>query len=331
MSSGDENAQSGKGRAVQQHKRERKELQGSCRVELKKAKDKAAKRDIEARYKLLEEELTARALSEKFETESPFGLRSEESGAPSAASTPLSPTIPEKNGPADATTGRIPPATEGSTGEMEEGSSRKPGKCSGEPEREVTEEEKIARKRAKKERQKGAKEQRQKDQIAEREKEMEGFTPFSVLENDRMEKQLQREGFVIHDIASDGNCLYRAIAHQLCGEGYAGAKDLPYEALRDLTADTLDKHRDEYQHFMPETERDWEGYLAKVRDHLWGGDMELNALSRALRVRIDVYQGDGDAVLTFGDKYHDYQLKISYHKFLYTSAHYNSLVPVEYA
>ena len=74
------------------------------------------------------------------------------------------------------------------------------------------------------------------------------------------------------------------------------------------------------------SECDWEQYLQKVRDALWGGDMEINALARALKVRVRVYQGDGDPVLEFGSDNADWELRITYHKYLFTSAHYNSLV-----
>jgi len=44
---------------------------------------------------------------------------------------------------------------------------------------------------------------------------------------------------------------------------------------------------------------------------------------------INVYQGEGEEVQKFGEEFAgNGLLKLSYHKFLYTSAHYNSLVPV---
>lgn len=196
--------------------------------------------------------------------------------------------------------------------------------------RSLTEEEKIARKRAKKQRQQQNKEQRKQDRIADRAKEMEGFVPLAERESQRMDRQLKAQGMQIKDIPSDGNCLFRAIKDQMDFNEVKGFQELDHTSLRSLCADTLDRYRDEYAVFMPEDEPDFDAYLRKIRDHLWGGDMEINALSRALRSRIFVYQGEGEPVLKFGEdiKNPEGELRITFHKYLYACAHYNSLRPL---
>ncbi|CAD7932041.1 unnamed protein product [Amoebophrya sp. A25] len=329
------NEEAGRGKLEQQHKRELKDLRDKCKAEQKRTKDKQGKREVEAKYKELEDSLIA-AFHDKVKitpgtgtgggNEQEGGSSGSRSGSPQKAATTSAAANAEPVGEKDNDS-TTPPAPSGTSSKEQEAESATPTNISADPvgEAHLTEEEKIARKRAKKQRQKDAKDQRKQDAIAEREKIMEGVVPVSDLENQRMEKQLRREGMRIVDIPSDGNCLYRALNHQLQQEDYP--KKYTHDDLRHLCADTLDRFRDEYMCFMPEDAPSWEDYLQKVRDALWGGDMEINALSRALKVRVKVYQGDGDPVLEFGKDNAEWELRITYHKYLFTSAHYNSLEP----
>lgn len=56
----------------------------------------------------------------------------------------------------------------------------------------------------------------------------------------------------------------------------------------------------------------------------WGGQVELQALSRLLKVRIHIYHADSETVI-MGDEFPD-DIYLSYHKFEYTlGEHYNSV------
>eukprot|EP00392_Amoebophrya_sp_AT5.2_P015893 g16116.t1 len=346
----------GRGKLEQLHKKELKDLRDKSKNELKKTKDKERKREIEARYRTMEDELVA-AFKEKFR------LLAEAPLVPGdVVEKPAATTNKQVNedlqqagdsghdriaaGVSGGTPAEPPPEKAvlatidvGAADDQDDERDASPTKTEGGGA--LTEEEKIARKRAKKQRQRDNKEQKKKEEDEKRAKIVEEMgTPLSALENERMEKQLKKEGMKLFDIPSDGNCLFRAVHHQLkfidhpaaAATGAENGKIKTYDDLRHLTADTLEKNRDEYEAFLlaeaEETGESWEGYVEKIRNGpLWGGYTELSALAKALESRILVYQGEGDRVLEFGADDADWELRISYHKFLYTSAHYNSLLP----
>ncbi|CAD7950839.1 unnamed protein product [Amoebophrya sp. A120] len=335
----------GRGKLEQQHKKELKELKDKCKNEQKKAKsDKQAKREVEAKYKQMEDELVE-AFEKKMKDLFGSGQAAEKDEECQEQQQQLSPSGESRSSPSkerspageqtksaggDGTRTGESSATRDDTAVADKSPVAGDADASEEPTAGLTEEEKIARKRAKKQRQRENKEQKKKDAVAEREKLMAGVVPLSQIENERMEKQLTREGMQIFDIPSDGNCLYRALNHQLQLAEYP--KRFSYDDLRNLCADTLERYKDEYKLFISDemdgSEASWQQYLQKVRNALWGGDMEINALARALECRVQVYQGDGDPVLSFGEDIADWELRITFHKYLYTSAHYNSLLPL---
>ncbi len=123
------------------------------------------------------------------------------------------------------------------------------------------------------------------------------------LEAEAISSRLKGLGLRIHEIPSDGDCLYAAIAHQLStvkggggGGGVAG--------LRSLTSAELRAHPADYLPFLTDpktgdmmTGAGFEDYCRELESSpVWGGQVEVMALSKALRVPLVVVQAEGPNV-----------------------------------
>ncbi|KAF9891942.1 hypothetical protein FE257_002905 [Aspergillus nanangensis] len=132
-------------------------------------------------------------------------------------------------------------------------------------------------------------------------------------EKEVMDGVFKRLGLTQIEINPDGHCLYSAIAYELQGLGLGlkpdskriALKDTTqsrietvtspqhdgYRAVRAVTADFITEHPDDFAPFMEEP---LEQYTHKVKFTAeWGGELELQAISRAYGVDINVIQGDG--------------------------------------
>lgn len=118
------------------------------------------------------------------------------------------------------------------------------------------------------------------------------------VETEAIEKQLKPNGFVIHPIPPDGHCVYAAVAHQM--QLYADVREFPVEssvkALRAATAAHLLAHRDDYIPFIESVDGDpalYAKYCEELRSKaVWGGQVELRAITQFLGVIIEVYAAD---------------------------------------
>ncbi|KAI9033322.1 OTU domain-containing protein 6B [Hyaloraphidium curvatum] len=144
-------------------------------------------------------------------------------------------------------------------------------------------------------------------------------------EEEAMRKLVAAEGLVVKEIPADGHCLYNAIIDQL------GSSD-DYKALRKTAAQFMLDHADDFVPFMTDANGDMlddDGLRQYcddlVRKPVWGGDLEIQALSRALARPIHVYQQHAP-VLRVGEDFAGKPLRVSYHRHaLALGAHYNSL------
>lgn len=101
-----------------------------------------------------------------------------------------------------------------------------------------------------------------------------------------MKQQLQQRNLVETLIRPDGHCLYSA-----CALSLSQRQELDYRALRHRTAEYISTHADEFAVFLDEP---LDSYTAKIRDTAeWGGHLELSAIARAYRVRINVLRSSG--------------------------------------
>jgi len=175
------------------------------------------------------------------------------------------------------------------------------------------------------------KKQQKEERLAEakrnRDADLEGVIPLSTIETAKMDKQRVELGFKLKDIASDGNCLFRAFEHQL---SVAGIGKVPtHQELRAEIADYLIKNKFDFQPFMEEphdTDEGYERYVEDIRGNMWGGDVEISAFSKIYQMRVEVYQGFDEPVIHMGEDFPNGPVRLSFHKHLYTCPHYNSLL-----
>jgi OTU domain-containing protein 6 len=99
--------------------------------------------------------------------------------------------------------------------------------------------------------------------------------------------QISALGLSIKEIPPDGNCLYSAVGHQL---NFLAGETLSVPELREVAGEFMQTHQDDFEAFLPEDEP-WPTYLASVRSNgVWGGQLEIRALSLALERPIWVHR-----------------------------------------
>ena len=102
--------------------------------------------------------------------------------------------------------------------------------------------------------------------------------------------QLAIEGLTIYPIAGDGNCLFRAIAHQVFGN------EERHMEVRLACVSEMERHPDDYAPFLLE-EEGWEGpgafaeyCKAMSSPREWGGNLEVIACGRSLSRHVVIHR-----------------------------------------
>lgn len=153
------------------------------------------------------------------------------------------------------------------------------------------------------------------------------------LELQAVSERLQKNKLRIFPIPSDGDCLYKAVAHQL---EHTRQKSLSVDELRNNVAEYIRQNKDVFIPFMsnPETcemlsEAEFEDYCNKISStKIWGGQLEIKALSSSLKCPINVVQATGPDCIKQGAEFPGPPLVISYHRHMYSlGEHYNSTCP----
>ncbi|WVQ81013.1 hypothetical protein IAT38_003120 [Cryptococcus sp. DSM 104549] len=165
-------------------------------------------------------------------------------------------------------------------------------------------------------------------------------------------------GREIHEIAPDGHCMYAAIGDQLGLIGIISKHDAADpKVIRKHAANFMLSHPDDFMPFLPSitgedsagatddglmTEEGFKKYCSLVADTgEWGGEPEIQALSRAFSIPIHVIQRGPPTIVSHGHSNEsfggvltpeeskeagDRVVRISYHKRMYgLGEHYNSL------
>jgi OTU domain-containing protein 6 len=208
---------------------------------------------------------------------------------------------------------------------------------------------------------KQSKAQRRREQRAREEAEREAriaaeLAELGESEREAEEKELQLllspHGLGIKDIPPDGHCLYRSIEDQLEQHGIK-SESSSFLSLRQLAADHLRQHADHFRHFVIDDEEEiskisiqdaansptendsfdpFEVYCHKIEaTAAWGGHVEIQALSQALKAHVRVYSV-GLPVLDIGTEYSELgpTLQVCYLKHAYgLGEHYNSVRPID--
>ncbi|XP_046733725.1 deubiquitinase OTUD6B [Diprion similis] len=152
------------------------------------------------------------------------------------------------------------------------------------------------------------------------------------VETQAIIKILQERHLRIHEIPSDGHCLYNAVSHQL---REIGEIPLGFKTLRLKTSEYLKANMNDFVPFLHNAESEEtlspEQYTKYCDDvagtTAWGGAVELQVLSQVLKCPIEVIQATGSPYV-IGEEYKDEGKKVTltYHRHMYgLGAHYNSV------
>lgn len=189
----------------------------------------------------------------------------------------------------------------------------------------------------KKNRQSKAQRRREKKEKEERDREAMILAAEAMNINTARQKEylailqlLQGRNLTMHDIPSDGNCLYNAVNHQL---NITGRKVFDVSSLRSMTAEYILANKDSLLMYMtnpetnnPLTDAEFEKYCDSVKNTAaWGGQIEIKALSHTLHVPIEVIQAEGPPTVQGEEDFKGPNLVLTYHRHMYSlGEHFNS-------
>jgi OTU domain-containing protein 3 len=109
-------------------------------------------------------------------------------------------------------------------------------------------------------------------------------------EDVQLKRHLAELGLEWVEMNADGNCLFRSLSDQLCGD--FGSK---HTIIRKHICDYMEKNKEDFEVFLvyededdheqqEEDARDFEHYIEQMReDGDWGGHLELMAAARLFR------------------------------------------------
>lgn len=167
--------------------------------------------------------------------------------------------------------------------------------------------------------------------IQEAEAEAQSVPDKRRIEIEALAKVEAENGLEEFHVEPDGHCLFHSIADQL--EQRYGTKESA-SSLRTKAAQTI---RENGEHFAPYLLDEVTGEVRNAEDYtkelegtaMWGGDLEIIALSQAFKCPIRIFFGF-QPPMTINAGFEGEPLNISYHRDMYgLGAHYNSLRDVK--
>lgn len=168
-----------------------------------------------------------------------------------------------------------------------------------------------------------------------------------MIENEKLERKLKPLGLTVCEIKPDGHCLYRAVEDQLALVS-GGSSPYTYQELREMVAAYMRKHTSDFLPFflsenLIEDDSDDESLAQKFENYckevestaIWGGQLELGALTHCLKKHIMIFSGSFPDVemgkeykSDDGTGFSNSSIMLSYHKHAFgLGEHYNSVVP----
>lgn len=153
------------------------------------------------------------------------------------------------------------------------------------------------------------------------------------LETKAINTILKSRKLKLQSIKSDGDCMYNALKHQL---ELAGVNQ-SVESLRRSAADYIRANKSELICYMTSaksddimSEEEFIEYCRQVEaTKAWGSQIELQALSNSLKVKIEVLQASGTPTISGSEFKNRPHLIVTYHRhFFGLGEHYNSTRPL---
>ena len=155
-----------------------------------------------------------------------------------------------------------------------------------------------------------------------------------------MDNGVSALGLAIKDIKADGNCLFRAIEHQISlqmpnfeskanlSEEFFADPNTRHRYLRKKAAQYVRQHESTFAPFLAleDSPEPFAQYCERMETSSdWGGQIELRALSDLLRCKIEIFSTTSPKVMIGEDSF-EHTIRLSYHQRYYALGnHYNSL------
>lgn len=114
----------------------------------------------------------------------------------------------------------------------------------------------------------------------------------------RLDEHLAVYNLEVKNVSRDGNCLFRAVADQICGESPSCRRSDEADEVRRRTVLYMTDHREDFEQFVSELDGPWDRYLENMSMcGTWGSQLELTAICKSYRIHMLVFQA------TTGDSY----------------------------
>nr|CAB3264603.1 OTU domain-containing protein 6B-like [Phallusia mammillata] len=144
-------------------------------------------------------------------------------------------------------------------------------------------------------------------------------------EEEEIKNILNSMSYKIKPIRSDGDCLYSAVTDQL-------DSNLSVLELRHKVADYMMDNKDDFMPFLTNDDgnqfshEEFSKYCDDIKTPgIWGGQLELRALSHILKTPIHVIQSTGPVII-LGEEFKEKSIILTYHRHeLGLGEHYNSV------
>ena len=137
--------------------------------------------------------------------------------------------------------------------------------------------------------------------------------------DEKFVEELKKIGFYIKEVKGDGNCLFRSVSEQLEGN------ENNYEIYRQKCVEYMKDNKDAFIPFLEE-EEPIDNYIEKIsKDGEWGGNLEIYALSMALKVNFYIYMHEQPIYIVKTADEPTKNIMMTYHN----GKHYNSLRKLE--
>ncbi|GAO46767.1 cysteine proteinase [Saitoella complicata NRRL Y-17804] len=160
--------------------------------------------------------------------------------------------------------------------------------------------------------------------------EADSMPDLRAIETEAITALANAKGLKEHDIVPDGHCLYNAFAHQL---RIRRGVEMDHVEMRKTAAGYIRANPDTFVPFLwaeSDSPPSIDEYTKEIEETpVWGGQMEILALSRALKVPVEVVQMGAPVIKVDVEDEEDVgePMRLAYYKHKYgLGAHYNSLV-----
>lgn len=184
-----------------------------------------------------------------------------------------------------------------------------------------------------------SKAQKRRDKKAEKQKqrldeieaqELDNLAGTRHREQERIKELLESRGLVLAEIPSDGDCMFAGLVHQLSQYGETSS----VSGLRRQCAEEILRNKETYWPFLSHprtgemlTDGEFQEYCSAMSSTpVWGGQVELRALSSVLQRPLEVVQAEGQESVVVGEEESKRRLTLTYHRHMYgLGEHYNSV------